>query len=260
MKQLSQIPPKACGFCMQAVLDHPPGTLYCSKGCRQKAMNKRRYQRRSADQLYQVRKKAYQDAYRQRPYVRERQKQYSRTDSIYRQAQRDSTGDRIPKAQQKKQVFPVTCALCQKVVFSARRRRYCSDACCAVYHQRKTEEKRRAGLFNTPASQKHRKKPGGVIWAIREFVINVIKTKTGCQDCGIHHLPPECYEFDHRNPLTKVANVSALVPRCVRDLAPVIRELAKCDVVCANCHRIRSIHNRDTILAAKAARTVPLLP
>jgi len=47
-------------------------------------------------------------------------------------------------------------------------------------------------------------------------------------------------DFDHRFPDEKSFNIGrdALAGRC--SLEQLEREIAKCDVVCANCHRIRT--------------------
>ena len=55
-----------------------------------------------------------------------------------------------------------------------------------------------------------------------------------CQDC--HQKFPSCaMDFDHRDPATKRINVGNAGSR-----SAVRKEAAKCDIVCANCHRIRT--------------------
>lgn len=56
-------------------------------------------------------------------------------------------------------------------------------------------------------------------------------------DCGIKY-PHYVMEFDHRNPDTKVMCISAMVTHTSLDR--VKAEIAKCDIVCANCHRART--------------------
>jgi hypothetical protein len=46
-------------------------------------------------------------------------------------------------------------------------------------------------------------------------------------------------DFDHRDPHTKVADVSTLVKTYV-PWDQVLAEIAKCDLVCVNCHRLRT--------------------
>lgn len=60
-------------------------------------------------------------------------------------------------------------------------------------------------------------------------------------DCG-QSLPTFCMDFDHRDPESKSFDVarkmrSAYSPEAQR---VVEAEIAKCDLVCANCHRIRT--------------------
>jgi hypothetical protein len=43
--------------------------------------------------------------------------------------------------------------------------------------------------------------------------------------------------FHHRNPSTKTYNVGSMVNRKLSDIEA---EIAKCDLLCANCHGIRT--------------------
>ena len=63
-----------------------------------------------------------------------------------------------------------------------------------------------------------------------------------CTDCGELH-PPYVMDFDHLDPTTKVMSVADMVTRNV-SLVTLMAEIAKCEVVCANCHRIRT-HDMD---------------
>ena len=58
-----------------------------------------------------------------------------------------------------------------------------------------------------------------------------------CVDC--QESDPRVLEFDHRDPATKRAPVSVLVAEGY-GLDAIAQEIAKCDVRCANCHRIRT--------------------
>ena len=66
--------------------------------------------------------------------------------------------------------------------------------------------------------------------------IDVIKVTTGCTDCG-YSAHPAALEFDHVIG-DKVANVSRLIGSTWSRLEA---EMEKCEVVCANCHRIRTV-------------------
>lgn len=57
-----------------------------------------------------------------------------------------------------------------------------------------------------------------------------------CADCG-RQWPPVCMDFDHRPEHGKAHNVGELKSRRKEILHA---EIAKCDVVCACCHRLRT--------------------
>lgn len=57
-----------------------------------------------------------------------------------------------------------------------------------------------------------------------------------CMDCGVQY-PYYVMEFDHREPNKKSANIGRLLGNSWKRLT---EEVAKCDVVCANCHRERT--------------------
>ena len=57
-----------------------------------------------------------------------------------------------------------------------------------------------------------------------------------CSDCG-RIFSPEAMDWDHRDPREKIGNVSQML-RWSWD--KVLIEVSKCDLVCSNCHRVRS--------------------
>jgi len=57
-----------------------------------------------------------------------------------------------------------------------------------------------------------------------------------CMDCG-RSFPKECMDLDHREGEVKKRGVGLMMG--VSE-AMLLAEIAKCDVVCANCHRIRT--------------------
>jgi hypothetical protein len=59
-----------------------------------------------------------------------------------------------------------------------------------------------------------------------------------CTDCG-GVFPPYVMDFDHRVGEEKFEGVSSLVGRTAT-WEVIEAEIAKCDLVCANCHRIRT--------------------
>ena len=59
-----------------------------------------------------------------------------------------------------------------------------------------------------------------------------------CPDCG-GTFPPHVMDFDHRDPKAKLFSLAA-DNVYLKNRALLEAEVAKCDIVCANCHRIRT--------------------
>jgi len=64
-----------------------------------------------------------------------------------------------------------------------------------------------------------------------------------CKDCGERY-PPYVMDFDHREGETKLFNIADRGSRSWMSVADLENEIAKCDVVCANCHRERTHQRR----------------
>lgn len=56
-----------------------------------------------------------------------------------------------------------------------------------------------------------------------------------CVDCGLSG-PPVIYDFDHINPSEKSFKVSG---KAIYRWKELIKEIHKCQLRCANCHRLR---------------------
>ena len=69
-------------------------------------------------------------------------------------------------------------------------------------------------------------------------VIQQIKESTPCLDCG-NYYPYYVMDFDHRPGEKKFASVSTMVSLRY-SMEVILNEIKKCDLVCANCHRIRT--------------------
>ncbi len=70
-----------------------------------------------------------------------------------------------------------------------------------------------------------------------------------CADCGIHY-PYYVMEFDHLDSGVKEFNISAGVT-CA-SYERLISEIAKCEVVCANCHAERTYQRRESRRRSRA--------
>jgi hypothetical protein len=73
------------------------------------------------------------------------------------------------------------------------------------------------------------------------------KKDVPCADCG-RRWPPVAMDFDHRDGEKKAKEVSLLVRDGVTKRR-LEREIAKCDVVCACCHRLRTEKRHHALVA-----------
>lgn len=71
----------------------------------------------------------------------------------------------------------------------------------------------------------------------RTLAIHRFKTTVGCVDCG-YNANPEALQFDHLPGEEKLFGIN-MAPYAYSD-RKVVEEIAKCEVVCANCHAIRT--------------------
>ena len=70
----------------------------------------------------------------------------------------------------------------------------------------------------------------------KQAVIDEIKS-VSCLDCG-GVFPPECMDFDHVTG-EKEFPISFGVKSV--SMQRVLDEIAKCEIICSNCHRIRTV-------------------
>jgi len=71
---------------------------------------------------------------------------------------------------------------------------------------------------------------------IKQYIID-IKSATACHDCGIHW-PFYVMQFDHVTGIKEFDLWRAGDSIC--SLTRINQEIAKCEIVCANCHAIRT--------------------
>lgn len=75
--------------------------------------------------------------------------------------------------------------------------------------------------------------------APRQEYVDKIKAESGCMDCGLHPEYSQVLEFDHRPDEKKLFHISDGMT--TGTMESLIAEIAKCDIVCANCHRVRTV-------------------
>jgi len=105
-----------------------------------------------------------------------------------------------------------------------------SGTYCPSCHNARSKEYYRTHPQSINDSVHNRRKRG------RDF-LNQHKNKP-CVDCGILY-PPYVMDFDH----ARGEKEFQISPKITYSLKRLKEEIEKCDVVCANCHRIRS-HKR----------------
>jgi len=110
------------------------------------------------------------------------------------------------------------------------RRRYNME-----YHKKHYEKHKGAYKEKAKAFNKSQRK-----WN-REFISRV-KSMRGCIDCGIDN--PIVLDFDHVTG-QKLGNISDMVNNAC-GLAKIKKEIRKCEVRCANCHRLRTHKRRKS--------------
>lgn len=77
------------------------------------------------------------------------------------------------------------------------------------------------------------------------------KMYLGCCDCG-YRRHATALQFDHRPGEVKLGNIS----QWRGDIRSMIEEMDKCDVVCANCHAVRTAlrYIDETVISAREYR------
>lgn len=80
-------------------------------------------------------------------------------------------------------------------------------------------------------------------WSVfLRHISDEIKLILGCTKCG-YAQHPRALDFHHRDRNNKSFEVSTAVGQCF-GLIKFLKEISKCDVLCANCHRIETHKER----------------
>ncbi len=101
---------------------------------------------------------------------------------------------------------------------------------CAFCHRIKTQSRRPPNIDNISAVYKNN----------RNTVISCKLNIGGCLLCErkVTTENVQAFDFDHLDPTTKLECVSALCQKSSTNV--VLQEIAKCRLLCANCHRNHS--------------------
>ncbi len=88
--------------------------------------------------------------------------------------------------------------------------------------------------------KRHRDQAASYRNANRQIMYDYMKSKC-CVECGEKDIC--CLQFDHRNPEDKCYNISSIISRQKWDT--ILKEIDKCDIVCANCHTRRTAKQQE---------------
>lgn len=102
----------------------------------------------------------------------------------------------------------------------------CKD-CCSLYHREHYLKNKQKYVNNASIRRMDTKK-----------VYSELKSKLKCVKCGENH--PACLDFHHTDPTTKEYSIARMAGEG-RSMVSIKKEMDKCIVLCANCHR--KIHN-----------------
>lgn len=139
------------------------------------------------------------------------------------------------------------CANCGKIHFRRKglhSAKFCSSSCSYKHwfknntlRNRENSRRRRAIRYSI---DKEYRDSGPKAKMMREWM-NELKSKP-CSDCG-NRFPICCMDFDHRDGTKKSYNIGSMFAHHYSK-ALIDAELSKCDLVCSNCHRIRTRKRR----------------
>ena len=143
-------------------------------------------------------------------------------------------------------VFPKTGAVCSPCVAKYKRAYYLKHKArinqknVLNYHQNyeRYSEQRKLKYQADPSSARDRSKASR---AERKRIVDEAKSGP-CMDCG-NRFPPVCMDFDHRPGEVKLGCVGSL-KSWTAPIEIILEEIEKCDLVCSNCHRIRTDRRR----------------
>lgn len=128
-----------------------------------------------------------------------------------------------------------------------RRNIICTSKDCRSAAQRERYAKWKAAHpgAETVSSRERRARNGYTPWPAQRTTaleVAMYKEDNPCVDCG-NFFPQECMDFDHRDWSSKSNNVGTMVAHG-HNRDKIWDEIAKCDLVCSNCHRTRTRRTR----------------
>lgn len=133
--------------------------------------------------------------------------------------------------------LPKTCVRCRRIrplsdfplrrKDGVRRHTHCRE-CKAAYQRQWYERNRERHIARVNANRRR-------LRAQQRTIVEQAKARP-CAGCGVRY-PPCVMDFDHVRG-TKLMEIGRM--KGVVSTAVLLAEIAKCEVVCANCHRLRT--------------------
>jgi hypothetical protein len=120
------------------------------------------------------------------------------------------------------------CVIC-KTPLKGRQTKYCKRGCEATVWRKANIETNK--VYTKIAVERNKQKR-------KEYIAEL--KKSGCTDCG-NSYPPCVMDFDHVRG-KKIRNISIAANYGWKSM---LEELAKCELVCANCHRVRTQNRKQ---------------
>ena len=128
------------------------------------------------------------------------------------------------------------CTKCKKRKEHGKGQGWCKD--CRNSHRRSeyndNEEHRKKEIKESVIRQQER-------YQKNMKIVHEYKRRNPCVDCGCSDI--RCLEFDHRDESKKSFTIGQVMQQ--KKIKAIMREIYKCDVRCANCHRIRHHEKKD---------------
>jgi hypothetical protein len=109
------------------------------------------------------------------------------------------------------------------------------DVVCANCHRVRTQRRHALRPAQPAGVSRHLDRKRSQ-WRAQARLLDALRDRP-CADCGLR-FPPAAMDFDHREPAEKRSGVTRMIGRA--GTTRILEEAAKCDIVCANCHRLRT--------------------
>jgi hypothetical protein len=138
------------------------------------------------------------------------------------------------------------CRICgEEFVCNSMRQYICKSRECYLKNRRQTEKR----YYHTVDKYKSRVKLQAKSWGIKQRWIlkqwlETYKKANRCKKCSMSDY--RCLEFHHLNPKEKDYNIGKMITNKT-SLSNLQKEVSKCIIICANCHRIEHFQERGKI-------------